>query len=42
MGAARRLYAAEEAVLAAAGKGGAIDVSKLPDGYVLPSGALAP
>jgi hypothetical protein len=41
--AARRLYLAEEAVVAAAGKrGGEIDVGKLPDKAVLPSGGLEP
>jgi hypothetical protein len=40
--AAARLYLAEEAVLAAAGKGGDVDVAKLPDRPILPNGALAP
>jgi hypothetical protein len=40
--AARRLYLAEEAVLAVASKrGGEIDVRKLPNRFVLPTGALA-
>jgi hypothetical protein len=40
--AARRLYLAEDAVLAAAGRRGEIDVSRLPDKAILPSGRLAP
>jgi hypothetical protein len=38
---AARLYAAEEAVLATASKRGEVAVAKLPDRFVLPSGALA-
>jgi hypothetical protein len=40
--ASRRLYLAEEAVVAAAGKRGEIDPAKLPDRAILPSGKLAP
>ena len=41
--AAARLYLAEESVTAAASKrGGDVDVAKLPDRPVLPSGAVAP
>jgi hypothetical protein len=40
--AARRLYLAEDAVVAAAGRRGEIDVAKLPDKAILPSGRLAP
>jgi hypothetical protein len=40
--AARRLYLAEDAVVAAAGRRGEIDVGKLPDKPILPSGRLAP
>jgi hypothetical protein len=40
--AARRLYLAKDAVVAAAGRRGEIDAAKLPDKAILPSGRLAP
>jgi hypothetical protein len=40
--AARRLYLAEDAVLAVVKRGGAVDARKLPNEAILPSGRLAP
>jgi hypothetical protein len=40
--AARRLYAAEDAIVALAGRGGEVSIGKLPAKPILPSGRLAP